>query len=342
MKLLYRLILIVVLLAGAAVASLLLWSNQPLTLAADKLELNIEKNANQSVVQTIVAAGVQTTPALLQLWFTVSGDAQKIKAGVYDIERGTTPQSLLKKLVSGSQSLLSVTLVEGWNFAQVREAMGKAERLKSDSKLLSSAELMEKLGKPGVKPEGRFFPDTYTYARGSSDLAVWKMAMQAMDKNLEAAWAQRLPDSPLKNPDEALILASIIERETGSKLDRALVGSVFNNRLKINMPLQTDPTVLYGASMDSKGEYAGAYEGPWLPAKAQKNAWNTYQMTGLPRTPIAMPGKASLMAAVQPASSNALYFVAKGDGTGGSTFSVTLADHNRAVSQYIQNQAKNK
>ena len=342
MKLLYRLILIAVLLAGAAVALLLLWSNQPLTLAADKLELNIEKNANQSVVQTIVAAGVQTTPALLQLWFRLSGDAKKIKAGVYDIERGTTPQSLLKKLVSGSQSLLSVTLVEGWNCAQVREAMGKAERLKSDSKLLSSAELMEKLGKPGVKPEGRFFPDTYTYARGSSDLAVWKMAMQAMDKNLEAAWAQRLPDSPLKNPDEALILASIIERETGSKQDRALVGSVFNNRLKINMPLQTDPTVLYGASMDSKGEYAGAYEGPWLPAKAQKNAWNTYQMTGLPRTPIAMPGKASLMAAVQPASSNALYFVAKGDGTGGSTFSVTLADHNRAVSQYIQNQAKNK
>ena len=142
MKLLYRLILIAVLLTGAAVALLLLWSNQPLTLAADKLELNIEKNANQSVVQTIVAAGVQTTPALLQLWFRLSGDAKKIKAGVYDIERGTTPQSLLKKLVSGSQSLLSVTLVEGWNFAQVREAMGKAERLKPDTKLLSSTELM--------------------------------------------------------------------------------------------------------------------------------------------------------------------------------------------------------
>jgi len=319
---------------------LLLWSRQPLTLATDKLELTLEKNASQSVAQTIVAAGVQTSPALLQWWFRLSGDAKKIKAGVYEIEQGATPQSLLTMLVSGKQALLSVTLVEGWNFAQLREAIGKAAHLKPDTQQLSSSELMDKLGKPGVKPEGRFFPDTYTYARGSSDWVVWKMAMQAMDKHLDAAWAQRQPDLPLKNADEALILASIIEKETASKQDRAMVGSVFNNRLKINMPLQTDPTVLYGASVNSKGEYAGAYEGPWLAAKAQKNAWNTYQITGLPRTPIAMPGKASLLAAVQPASSNALYFVAKGDGTGASTFSATLAEHNRAVSQYIQNQAK--
>ncbi len=311
-----------------------------MTLASDNLELTIERNSNKSVAQSIVDAGVQTQPAFLQLWFRLSGDAKKVKAGVYDIERGTTPQSLLKKLVAGKQSLLSVTLVEGWNFTQVREAMGNAERLKPDTKSLSSAELMEKLGKPGVKPEGRFFPDTYTYARDSSDLTVWKTALQAMDKNLEAAWAQRLPDSPLKKPDDVLILASIIEKETGSKQDRVLVGSVFNNRLKINMPLQTDPTVMYGASMDSQGEYTGPYAGHWLAAKAMKNAWNTYQMAGLPRTPIAMPGKASLLAAVQPAPSTALYFVAKGDGTGASQFSNTLVQHNQAVRQYIQNQSK--
>ena len=335
-KQLFKLMVFVALLAAASVATLVWWSYQPLDLAAERVEVTLDRSTGKSVVQQVVEAGVQTQPVLLQLWFRVSGDARKIKAGTYEFERGTTPRSLLNKLVTGAQSLLSVTLVEGWNFAQVREALSKAERLKLDTQGLSDNVIMQKLGKSGVQAEGRFFPDTYTYARGSSDLLVLKSAMQAMDKNLEAAWALRQPDSPLKTIDEALILASIVEKETGSKADRALVGSVFNNRLKIGMPLQTDPTVIYGASVDGSGQYVGNYDGDWLRAKASDNPWNTYQRAGLPATPIAMPGKAALLAAVQPAPSTALYFVAKGDDTGGSQFSATLDEHNRAVNKYIR------
>jgi UPF0755 protein len=191
---------------------------------------------------------------------------------------------------------------------------------------------MEKLGKPGLKPEGRFFPDTYTYTKGNSDLVVLKSALQAMNKKMAAAWEMRANDSPLKSMDDALTLASIVEKETGSKADRDMVGSVFNNRLRIGMPLQTDPTVTYGAG-PAKGK---EYDGNWLRAKADDNPWNTYMRTGLPPTPIAMPGKAALLAAVQPKPSSALYFVAKGDGTGASQFSDTLEEHNRAVNKYIR------
>ncbi len=335
-KLILKLMVILTLLVAASAAALVWWSYQPLDLATERVELTLDRNSGKTVVQQVVEAGVQVQPVLLQLWFRVSGDARKIKAGTYDIERGATPRSLLHKLVTGAQSLLSVTLVEGWNFAQVRDALSKAERLRPDTQGLSTDLIMQQLGRPDLKPEGRFFPDTYTYARGSSDLLVLKSAMQAMDKNLAAAWAMRLPDSPLKTPDEALILASIVEKETGSKADRALVGSVFNNRLKIGMPLQTDPTVIYGASVDSTGHYIGNYDGNWLRARAINHPWNTYLRAGLPATPIAMPGKAALLAAVQPASSNALYFVARGDDSGSSQFSATLEEHNRAVNQYIR------
>ena len=308
-------------------AALFWWSSQPINMAGDSVEVTLDRKSGKSVAQQVVDAGVQVQPALLQLMFRLSGDARKIKAGTYEFERGTTPRSLLSKLVRGEQSLLSVTFVEGWNFAQVRDALSKAEKLKHDTQGLSNAAIMEKLGRPGLKPEGHFFPDTYTFARGSSDLAVLKIALQAMDKNLEAAWVLRQPDSPLKTPEDVLTLASIVEKETGSKADRALVGSVFNNRLKIGMPLQTDPTVIYG--MEN-------YDGNWLRAKATNHPWNTYLRAGLPATPIAMPGKAALLAAVQPASSTALYFVAKGDETGSSQFSSNLEEHNRAVNKYIR------
>lgn len=325
---------LLVMFAAAGAAVLVWWSYQPLDLAAERVEFTLDRSTGKTVVQQVVEAGVQVQPALLQLWFRVSGDARKIKAGSYELERGSTPRSLLQKLVSGAQSLRSVTLVEGWNFAQVRAALAKAEKLKPDTQGLSQAAIMEKLGKPGLPPEGRFFPDTYTYARGSSDLVVLKSALLAMDKNLGAAWALRQADSPLKTPDEALILASIVEKETGQVADRPMVGSVFNNRLKIGMPLQTDPTVIYGASVDSDGQYNGQYDGNWLRARATNHPWNTYLRSGLPPTPIAMPGQAALLAAVQPAPSNALYFVSKGDGS--SQFSATLEEHNQAVNKYIR------
>lgn len=319
--------------AAAGVGAMAWWVNQPLSLAFSTVEFTLDKsNTGKSIAQQVVEAGVQTQPNLLQLWFRVSGDARKIKAGSYELEAGVTPRSLLKKLVSGDQSFRTVTLVEGWTFNQLREALSKAEHLKQETRRLSSEEIMEKLGKPGLKPEGRFFPDTYTYTKGNSDWVVLKAALQAMNKNLDAAWEMRAPDSPLKSMDDALTLASIVEKETGSKADRDMVGSVFNNRLRINMPLQTDPTVTYGAG-PAKGK---EYDGNWLRAKADDNPWNTYQRTGLPPTPIAMPGKAALLAAVQPKPSSYLYFVAKGDGTGASQFSDTLEEHNRAVNKYIR------
>ncbi len=332
-KRLLTLIALLGIFAAAGAGALAWWVNQPLSLAFSTVEFTLDKaNSGKTVAQQVVEAGVQTQPALLQLWFRVSGDARKIKAGSYEVEAGVTPRSLLKKLVSGDQAFKTVTLVEGWTFAQLRQALSKAEHLRQETRGLSSEIIMEKLGKPGLKPEGRFFPDTYTYTKGNSDWVVLKSALQAMNKNLDAAWEMRAKDSPLKSMDDALTLASIVEKETGSKADRDMVGSVFNNRLRIGMPLQTDPTVTYGAG-PAKGK---EYDGNWLSAKADDNPWNTYRRTGLPPTPIAMPGKAALLAAVQPKPSSALYFVAKGDGTGASQFSDTLEEHNRAVNKYIR------
>jgi UPF0755 protein len=235
----------------------------------------------------------------------------------------------LRKLVQGEEALRSVTLVEGWTFRQVREALAKAEYLKPQSQNLTENAIMEQLGKPGTPAEGRFFPDTYTYSKGSSDLAVLQRAMRAMDKKLDAVWAQRVPQTPLQSPEQALVLASIIEKETGRGTDRPLIGAVFSNRLRIGMRLQTDPTVIYGL-----GE---SFNGNLRKVDLQTDTpWNTYTRNGLPPTPIAMPGKAALLAAVQPAQSKALYFVAKGDGS--SQFSTTLDEHNRAVNKYQRGQ----
>jgi UPF0755 protein len=275
----------------------------------------------------VVASGAQTPLQLLQWWFRVSGQARQIKAGSYEITPGMTPRKLLSMLVRGDQSLKSITLVEGWNFRQVREALQKAELLAQDSMGLQPEMIMEKLGRPGVHPEGRFFPDTYTYAKGSSDLAILKRAAKAMDKRLDAAWALRPLDTPLTSPEQALTLASIVEKETGKPSDRGQIAGVFANRLRIGMLLQTDPTVIYG--MGDK------FDGNIRKRDLQTDTpYNTYTRAGLPPTPIAMPGKAALLAAVQPAATNALYFVARGDGS--SQFSATLDEHNRAVNKYIR------
>jgi UPF0755 protein len=197
--------------------------------------------------------------------------------------------------------------------------------LRPDSAQLSDDDLMKLLGRPGLMPEGRFFPDTYTYSKGTSDVKLLQRALRAMDKRLAQAWAQRSPQSILKTPEEALILASIVEKETGKPADRTLVSCVFQNRLRVGMPLQTDPTVIYGLG--------DRYEGRLHKVDLQTDSpYNTYLRPGLPPTPIAMPGKASLLAAVQPAPGNFLYFVSRGDGT--SQFSASLGEHNRAVNTY--------
>jgi UPF0755 protein len=232
-------------------------------------------------------------------------------------------------LVRGEESLRTVTIVEGWNWRQVRQALAKAEHLKTDSRALSDAALMAQLGRPGVAPEGRFYPDTYSYAKGASDLAVLQRAMKAMDKQLQHAWDARQPGAALQSPEQALILASIVEKETGKAQDRAQISGVFNNRLRIGMRLQTDPTVIYGLGEAFEGDLRRVH-------LTTDNPWNTYTRGGLPPTPIAMPGKAALLAAVQPAKTPALYFVAKGDGS--SHFSATLDEHNRAVNRYQRGQ----
>ena len=308
------------------------WLNEamPLKLApgTQVVDLEIEPRTRASTVaEVVVASGADVPVLLLQVWFRLSGQARHIKAGSYEIAAGTSPRQLLRMLVRGEEALKSVTLVEGWNFKQVRFALQKAEQLSSESIGMSPETIMENLGRPGVHPEGRFFPDTYTYAKGSSDMAVLKRAARAMDKRIDAAWAQRSPDSPLKTTEQALILASIIEKETGKPEDRAQIAGVFINRLRIGMLLQTDPSVIYGLG----DQFDGNLRRRDLQADTP---YNTYTRTGLPPTPIAMPGKAALLAAVQPAPTKALYFVARGDGT--SQFSSNLDEHNRAVNKFIR------
>lgn len=323
--------LLLVALASGATAW---WLHSPMRLnlpqGSQVLDLEIEPGTRAAqVAESVVASGADVNVMLLKVWFRVSGQARQIKAGSYEITPGATPRSLLSMVVRGDQALKSITLVEGWSFSQVRTALKKAELLAPESIGLEPEMIMEKLGKQGIHPEGRFFPDTYSYAKGSSDLAVLKRAARAMDKRVDAAWALRSPDTPLKSRDEALILASIIEKETGKPTDRAQIAGVFTNRLRINMRLQTDPTVIYGLG--------DAFDGNLRKRDLLADTpYNTYTRDGLPPTPIAMPGKAALLAAVQPAPTKALYFVARGDGT--SQFSANLDDHNRAVNKYIRGQ----
>ncbi len=315
-------------------AAALWWLHEPIPLrlqpGSQVLDLEIEPGTPANgVAAAVVASGADVPALLLQAWFRMSGQARLIKAGSYELMPGTTPRKLLSMLVRGEEALKSVTLVEGWTFLQVRAALQKEEQLVPDTIGLSPDMIMAKLDKPGLHPEGRFFPDTYTYAKGSSDLAVLRRAARAMDKRLAAAWALRSPDSPLKTPSEALILASIVEKETGKPSDRPQIGGVFTNRLRIGMLLQTDPTVIYGLG----AQFGGNLRKRDL---LLDTPYNTYTRAGLPPTPIAMPGKAALLAAVQPAPTQALYFVARGDGS--SQFSASLDEHNRAVNKYIRGQ----
>jgi UPF0755 protein len=323
----WRFLLIALVLAVAAVAvAALVWLRQPLVLAADSVELSIEPgSAPREIAQAWVQAGVQASPTLLYEWFRWSGQARKIRAGSYEIGRGTTPLALLNKMVRGDETLATVKLVEGWTFRQFRTELTKAEALKPTTATLSDADIMAALGAPGIAPEGRFYPDTYAYSKGSDDLAVLRRAMNAMRKQLDEAWTERAAGTPLKTTDEALALASIIEKETGAASDRGRVAAVFSNRLRIGMPLQTDPSVIYGL-----GE---AFDGNLRKRDLLADTpYNTYTRGGLPPTPIAMPGRAALLAAVRPDPSPALYFVARGDGS--SEFSATLAEHNRAVNKF--------
>lgn len=320
------LLVMLVLVAAALGGAVFWWLDAPLRLAAPTIDLSIEPGTSpRALAQDVQDAGVEVNPLFLYAWFRFSGQARGIKAGSYELDATITPRRLLSKLVRGEEALRAVTLVEGWNWRQVRQALARADQLKGDSTELDDAAIMARLGRPGVVPEGRFYPDTYTYSKGSSDLAVLQRALRAMDKKLEAVWQARDPNLPLKSPEEVLILASIVEKETGRGSDRPLIASVFVNRLRTGMLLQTDPTVIYGMGERFDGNLRKR-------DLLTDTPWNTYTRPGLPPTPIAMPGRGALLAAVHPAESRSLYFVARGDGS--SHFSATLDEHNRAVNQF--------
>jgi UPF0755 protein len=324
--------LLLILLLAAAAGAVLWWLQHPLALAHDEVEVSIEPGTPvREIVRLWHDAGVEGRPELMYQWFRWSGQARRIRAGSYLVSRGATPRSLLEKMVTGDEELEAVHIIDGWTIRQMRAALAAAPDLKNTTGGLTDDELMAALGAPGVKAEGRFFPDTYIYSRGVQDILVLRRAHDALERQLGAAWALRAADTPLKNADEALVLASVIEKETGAASDRGKVAAVFSNRLRLGMPLQSDPTVIYGLG--------AAYDGSLHKADLLADTpYNSYTRPGLPPTPIALPGRDALRAAVHPDASKALYFVSRGDGT--SVFSDSLNAHNAAVNQYIRGPRK--
>jgi UPF0755 protein len=254
--------------------------------------------------------------------------ASRLHAGEYSLQPGLTPRGLIEIMAAGKVVQHQFTIVEGWTFKQLRLALAQAEGLGQTLTGLDDASIAARLDIPERKPEGWFLPETYSWVKGEDDFAILARSHSAMRSALDRLWPDRDPGVPLENPYEALILASIIEKETGIADERALIGGVFTRRLQIGMRLQTDPTVVYG--MGEK------YDGNIRRRDLEKDTeFNTYTRDGLPPTPIALPGLLALQAALHPAGGNALYFVAVGDGSGRHEFSATLADHNRAVSRYL-------
>lgn len=308
--------------AGAAVW----WANSPIALREATVDFRIApKSTLRSAATQMQQAGIGINADLLALFARWQGVATGIKAGSYSVKQGITPVELLTKLARGDVSQGEALLVEGWTFRQWRARLEQHPDLKHEMQGLSEAEIAARLGIDGGKIEGWLLPDTYLFDKQSSDLELLARAHRAMRKKLELAWNERDANLPYKTPYEALIMASIVEKETGRSDDRAQVAAVFVNRLRKGMLLQTDPTVIYGL-----GE---TFDGNLRKRDLQNDTpYNTYTRGGLPPTPIAMPGLASIQAAMHPAANDMLYFVARGDGS--SHFSRTLDEHNKAVSKY--------
>ncbi|WP_199538632.1 MULTISPECIES: endolytic transglycosylase MltG [unclassified Duganella] len=275
--------------------------------------------------QQIAEAGVPIEPLLFNLLARVTNKSGKLKAGAYELKPGTTPLRLIEQLVRGEFAQEQLTIIEGWTFRQMRAAIAAHKGMKHDTVAMSDKEVMRAIGSEYKLPEGLFFPDTYLFAKGASDLQIYKQAHAMLLTRLNDAWDKRDPALPYKTPYEALTMASIVEKETGQKSERGMIAGVFVNRLKLGMLLQTDPTVIYG--MGNK------YDGKIHKSDLETDTpYNTYTRAGLPPTPIALPGVQSLAAALAPAKTQALYFVSKGNGT--SQFSDNLTDHNRAVNKF--------
>jgi UPF0755 protein len=326
MALIKKLLVTGVIVSVAAASGFAWWTKQALPVPGAPIEFSINPGSGVAAsAQQMVAAGVPVNPTLFALLARLTGDAGRIKAGSYELKPNTSPRGLLSQLVRGEFAQEAVTIIEGWSFKQMRQAISGHMRLKHDTVKLTDAELMAKISTEYKDPEGLFFPDTYLFAKGSSEIEIYRRAHQAMLEHLNEAWEKRNKELPYKTPYEALIMASIVEKETGQKSERTMIAGVFVNRLRTGMLLQTDPTVIYGMGDAFVGKIAKK-------DLLTDTPYNTYTRGGLPPTPISLPGLQSLQAALAPADTQALYFVSRGDGT--SQFSSNLPDHNRAVNRY--------
>lgn len=301
----------------------------PLQLAGKPYILEVASGATLAqVARQLAANGVLRYPDVLALYGRLTGDAAHIKAGEYELAQGTTPRSLLQQLVEGRVRLHSLTIVEGWTVRELLSAMRSNPAIRQTLRLTQVTDLAGLLALPSAHPEGWFFPDTYYFPRGTTDREILARAHELMKIRLEEAWAGRARDLPVKTPYEALILASIVEKETALDRERGLIAGVFRRRLERGMKLQTDPTVIYGLGETFDGNLTRRH-------LERDTPYNTYTRTGLPPTPIGLPGESSLLAVLHPEEGDALYFVATGDEDGSHTFSATLKEHNAAVQRYL-------
>jgi UPF0755 protein len=301
---------------------------RPLPFKSDRVEFRVPAGSSvRGIAQAAQAAGIELNADAMVAAARLTGAAQSLRAGRYSVERGITLGGLLAKLQAGDVIRERLTVVEGIAFREMRALLSAQTQLRQDSVRMSAEELLKVIGASETHPEGLFAPETYVYDLGTSDLEIYRQAYRVQMKLLQDAWAGRATDLPYTSPYEALIMASIIEKETGQASERAMIAGVFVNRLRLGMLLQTDPSVIYGIGVAFDGNLRKRdllADGPY----------NSYTRAGLPPTPIALPGRASIEAALRPASTSALYFVSRGDGT--SHFSATLAEHNRAVDAYQQ------
>jgi len=328
MALIRKLIVTGVIVSVAAVGGFKWWAEQPITSGGAVIPFAIAQGSGVAgAAQQMASAGVPLNGFLFGVLARLSGKAGQIKAGSYELKPETTPRHLLTQLVRGEFAQESLTIIEGWTFRQMRQAVDAAPNLRHETARMDDKALLAKVAPDAhyPAPEGLFFPDTYLFAKNSSDLQIYKQAHEMMVKHLKAAWEKREPGLPYTDPYQALIMASLVEKETGQKSERSMIAGVFVNRLKTGMLLQTDPTVIYGLGQ----KYDGKIHKKDLETDTP---YNTYTRAGLPPTPIALPGVASLAAALTPAKTDALYFVSRGDGT--SHFSASLNEHNKAVNQY--------
>jgi len=324
---------LIFLLLLAALATAWLWRDldrfgrTPLDVASAGQTIDIARGTGfKQIIDDLRARGLSHASPLY--WRALAEQmhvAGRLHAGEYALEPGLTPRVLLENMALGRVLQHDFTIVDGWTFAELRTALDKATPLRHLSQGMDNATIMQKIGAPGEMPEGRFLPETYAYVKGDSDLDVLKRAYVAMHKTLVALWPGRDQGLPLATPYDALILASIVEKETGRADERKRIAGVFVRRLEDHMLLQTDPSVIYGMG----ASYTGNIHKRDL---TTDTPYNTYTRPGLPPTPIALPGKPAIEAALHPAPGDELYFVAKGDGT--HVFARTLAEHNHNVACY--------